>query len=201
MPAPARPLTARGPPSMVRRPASPSPYRLAESSPSEIILAAGNSSTGCWAAPGITDRFGPQAVAKWQHSDAMQHSHTPPPLSQGQLRPKTQDPRRPCLGDADPTGNIEKTMWRACASLGRVAHTPAPWPRFSSPRDARYAPAALDGAGRWRYLWSGPPDRREEHAQCGTVPEGTSTRKLDSTATGQDLRAETGERPDGFWAT
>ncbi|GFP58365.1 hypothetical protein TASIC1_0010017600 [Trichoderma asperellum] len=33
-----------------------------------------------------------------------------------------------------------------------VAHTPAPWPRFLSPRDVRYALAALDGTAWPTYL-------------------------------------------------
>lgn len=43
---------------------------------------------------------------------------------------------------------------RNMETLGCVAHTPAPWPRFLSPRDARYALDALDGTAWPKYLLS-----------------------------------------------
>lgn len=52
----------------------------------------------------------------------------------------------PCWEDPPQYGNIE--------TLGCVAHTPAPWPRFLSPGNARHAHAALDGAAWSKNLLS-----------------------------------------------
>lgn len=92
---PARPLTARGPPSMAS--VQPVPARTVWPERAHSEIAAGNRSTGCWAAPGITDRFGPQAVCQpnqWAAND-----DTRPP----------RDARRPCsLATSRPHCNIER---------------------------------------------------------------------------------------------
>ncbi|EHK15973.1 uncharacterized protein TRIVIDRAFT_206636 [Trichoderma virens Gv29-8] len=111
-----------GPSLQDRRPASPSPYRLAEAAPagpSEIAQGTGARALGRSLVSPID--FGPQAVQ-------MAALRAPP-----QGHPRTQDAR--ALATQTP---LQYGNWKACASLGRVAHTPAPWPRFSSPRDARY---------------------------------------------------------------
>ncbi|UKZ64422.1 uncharacterized protein TrAtP1_005638 [Trichoderma atroviride] len=53
--------------------------------------------------------------------------------------------------DARPLLGGSTAIWE---TLGCVAHTPAPWPRFLSPGNARHALAALDGAAWAKSLWS-----------------------------------------------
>lgn len=64
--------------------------------------------------------------------------------------------RRPCQWQSCETpvpcsGPGPTAIWE---TLGCVAHTPAPWPRFLSPRDVRYALAAFDGTAWSKYLLS-----------------------------------------------
>ncbi|KAM6477120.1 hypothetical protein HDV62DRAFT_395354 [Trichoderma sp. SZMC 28011] len=64
-------------------------------------IAAGNRSTGCWAAPGITDRFGPQAVCQPNQWAANDDTRPPPKDPQ-----ETQDAR--ALATSRPHCNIER---------------------------------------------------------------------------------------------
>lgn len=65
--------------------------------------------------------------------------------------------RKPCQWQSCETPvpwGLDPPQYGNLGSLGCVAHTPAPWPRFLSPGNARHAHAALDGAAWSKNLLS-----------------------------------------------